>query len=276
MFWIPVISPLLEALSVEDHYEIFCIVSAVLAIVSFLFFLRHPLRLGKLYKPGTARLGIELSDVVAGTLVNLWALLAFSYTGQFLIEFRSQTFQAMAYSIVHLYRSVSHSFFRSSYSSPWPLESFLFVFVQKSIIAVLSARIFVNGLPYMSEETPFSFVCYALFFVFFALQIWFDVQLGRLRVKGDRGYKIPVGFVFNYVSCPSYVCEALMWVVWGLTFSMDFGIFAVWTWLVPMVWLRAEQTHVWYHRVFKGAYPRRRRAFFPFVDLWSPTLPLDI
>jgi hypothetical protein len=58
-----------------------------------------------------------------------------------------------------------------------------------------------------------------------------------------------------------------MWICWGFLFHMDFGIFAIWLWLLPMVYVRAEHTHRWYHRVFKAAYPKRRTSFIPFIDM---------
>jgi hypothetical protein len=276
IYWIPVISPFLDSLAVEDRYETLCIASTIFAIICFVFFMRHPLRIGKLYRPGTARLGVEFSDSFAGSLVNLWAIVSFLYTGEFFWEFRVGTFQGLSYIIVHLYRALCHSFFRSEYSSPWPLESVLFVLLQKAIVSILSARVFVNGLPYIVSESPIALLWYCLFLCLFVLQVFLDSQLARLRVKGDRGYRIPVGFFFDFVSCPSHLCEVLMWVSWGMTFSLDFGIIAIWLWQIPMVWLRAAQTHQWYHRVFKGAYPKRRRAFIPFVELWTAPLPHDL
>jgi len=98
-----------------------------------------------------------------------------------------------------------------------------------------------------------------------------DAGLSRLRFRGDKGYRVPTGAAYAYVSCPSYLLEILIWAVWGTCFDIDFGIIAVWLWLLPNIFARAESTHRWYRRTFKGQYPPGRKAMIPFIDVGSVT-----
>lgn len=90
-----------------------------------------------------------------------------------------------------------------------------------------------------------------------------DEILRRLRVHGQRGYRVPHGGLFRWVSCPNYLGEIVEW--WGfalLTWSLSGLAFAVWTTanLLP----RALSHHAWYRASFPG-YPRERRALVPWV-----------
>jgi very-long-chain enoyl-CoA reductase len=86
--------------------------------------------------------------------------------------------------------------------------------------------------------------------------------LRSLRSGDSRGRAIPRGFLFEYVSCPHYLCEILTWVAFfcvvptlaaGAFLVMGAGILTVW----------ATQRHRTYRRDFD--YPRERRALIPFL-----------
>jgi steroid 5-alpha reductase family enzyme len=66
-----------------------------------------------------------------------------------------------------------------------------------------------------------------LFLGGFAGNIWADNVLLNLRSdKEDRSYKIPRGFLYEYVSCPNYFCEVVEWLGWAIMTNSLAGIFS--------------------------------------------------
>ena len=89
-----------------------------------------------------------------------------------------------------------------------------------------------------------------------------DKILLNLRSE-KKGYHIPKGFLFKYVSFPNYLGEIIEWIAFALmTWSLAGLSFAVWTAanLVP----RAISGHRWYQKTFIN-YPKERKAIFPFL-----------
>lgn len=90
-----------------------------------------------------------------------------------------------------------------------------------------------------------------------------DTILINLRKPGETGYKIPKGFLFDYVSSPNLFGELVEWTGFALmAWNLPALTFVVWTFanLVP----RAKNHHDWYHKKFDN-YPKNRKAIFPFI-----------
>jgi 3-oxo-5-alpha-steroid 4-dehydrogenase 1 len=90
-----------------------------------------------------------------------------------------------------------------------------------------------------------------------------DSILIHLRKPGETGYKIPRGFLFDYVSSPNLFGELVEWGGFALmAWNLPALTFMVWTFanLVP----RAKNHHDWYHSKFAD-YPKERKAVFPFL-----------
>lgn len=94
-------------------------------------------------------------------------------------------------------------------------------------------------------------------------------QFAGLRSKKkvhtlDEHY-IPHGLMFNYVSCPHYFGEILIY--FGLCVLTDWYknivIIFVWTFLTHLS--MAYETHQFYHKKFKSNYPKSRKALIPFL-----------
>ncbi len=103
----------------------------------------------------------------------------------------------------------------------------------------------------------------AVFLAGFALNLWSDRALARLRAPGETGHRVPRGGPFEWVSCPNYLGEVVEWAGWALaSWSLAGLAFAVYTAanLVP----RARSHHTWYRARFP-AYPPGRRAILPFL-----------
>ena len=101
-----------------------------------------------------------------------------------------------------------------------------------------------------------------LFLIGMRINMQSDTILLSLRSK-NKGYQIPKGGFFKYISYPNYFGEILEWTAFALmTWSWAGLSFMIWTManLVP----RAIKGHQWYHQQFDD-YPEDRKAIFPFV-----------
>ncbi len=90
-----------------------------------------------------------------------------------------------------------------------------------------------------------------------------DFVLRKLRKPGEKGYKIPYGGLFKFVSSPNYFGEILIWVGFGLAiWSWPGFLFIFWTLanLIP----RGKSHHNWYKETFPD-YPEERKAIIPFL-----------
>jgi len=81
----------------------------------------------------------------------------------------------------------------------------------------------------------------------------------------STGYKIPRGDWFEYVSCPHYFSECLIY----LSICMVLGGFNyTWWWLTSYVCLTqvflAMNTHKWYQTKFED-YPQNRKMLIPYI-----------
>lgn len=104
----------------------------------------------------------------------------------------------------------------------------------------------------------------AVFAVGLAINLHADTVLLRLRAPGERGYKIPHGGLYRWVSCPNYLGEILEWCGFALACgSLPALAFAVYT--IANLAPRALANHRWYRETFGDQYPRERRALIPFV-----------
>jgi|SRR5687768_11699145 len=90
-----------------------------------------------------------------------------------------------------------------------------------------------------------------------------DGILIGLRKPGETGYKIPVGGLFKWVSCPNLLGEIIEWLGFAiLTWSMPGLVFVIWTF--ANVAPRAISHHKWYRSKFDN-YPSERKAIFPYI-----------
>lgn len=103
----------------------------------------------------------------------------------------------------------------------------------------------------------------AMFVAGTAINRWADAKLRALRKPGESGYRIPTGGLYEWITCPNYFGECLVWTGWAVATWSTAGVaFAVYTAanLVP----RALQNHAWYRSQFPD-YPIGRRAILPWI-----------
>ena len=90
-----------------------------------------------------------------------------------------------------------------------------------------------------------------------------DNILIHLRKPEETGYKIPKGWLFNFISCPNMLGELIEWAGFAiLCWNMPALAFFIWTAanLVP----RAMAHHRWYKNNFEN-YPAKRKAVIPYI-----------
>jgi steroid 5-alpha reductase family enzyme len=104
---------------------------------------------------------------------------------------------------------------------------------------------------------------FVLFGVGFIVNRHADKALINLRSGRENGYYLPSGGLFNYVSCPNYLGEIMIWAGWALsTWSLAGLAFLVWT--VANLAPRALAHHKWYFNRFPD-YPTNRKVLLPFI-----------
>ncbi|MGA1866114.1 MAG: DUF1295 domain-containing protein [Thermoplasmatota archaeon] len=102
-----------------------------------------------------------------------------------------------------------------------------------------------------------------LFIGGFLMHVRSDARIRALRKPGEKGYSIPHGGGFRFISNPNYLGEIVEWCGWALlTFSLPGASFALFTVanLVP----RAISNHRWYRQTFDD-YPQERKMLLPFI-----------
>ncbi|KAL8611918.1 hypothetical protein ACOMHN_060357 [Nucella lapillus] len=90
-----------------------------------------------------------------------------------------------------------------------------------------------------------------------------DHILRSLRKPGEKGYKIPYGGMFRYVSGANFLGEVVEWTGFAvMAGTLPAAAFAFFT--ACNVGPRACHHHRWYQEKFEG-YPKERKALIPFV-----------
>ena len=136
------------------------------------------------------------------------------------------------------------------------LSAFFFNIVNGSINGYFLSNINLHS------ESIFLITGFLLFVLGLYINISSDNKLINLR-KIKKGYFVPKGGLFKYISCPNFFGEILEWFGFALmTFNIGSLSFFIWTCcnLIP----RALAHHTWYKNKFNG-YPKERKAILPFL-----------
>ncbi len=103
----------------------------------------------------------------------------------------------------------------------------------------------------------------AMFIIGMTINVRTDTKLLALRKSNKKGYSIPTGGLFKYISCPNFFGEILEWGGFVImTWSPAALAFFIWT-LVNLL-PRALDHHKWYKSHF-DEYPAERKALIPFI-----------
>ena len=245
-----------------DNFELLVLAWLSIGLIAFITLLYIPAPYGKFAKKN-------------------WGPMITSQIGWFFMEIISPLCLVYFYTTGSVEKSLTSVIFITLWVSHYINRSIIYPLRQNKpaqmpfLIAILAfvfnvGNGFINGtflgsiqsysLEYMYN---WNFICGLILFVFGALiNIKSDNILLSLRSKSGE-YKIPKGFMFNYISFPNYFGEILEWVAFALmTWSIAGLSFMIWTManLVP----RAIAGHKWYKEKFDN-YPSDRRAIIPFI-----------
>nr|XP_010919154.1 polyprenol reductase 1 isoform X1 [Elaeis guineensis] len=90
--------------------------------------------------------------------------------------------------------------------------------------------------------------------------------LGSLREnKGADEYVLPHGDWFEYVSCPHYLAEIVIYAgILVAAGGLDITVWLLFLFVVSNLVFAAAETHRWYCHKFES-YPQSRRAIIPFI-----------
>ncbi|HOT44293.1 MAG TPA: DUF1295 domain-containing protein [Spirochaetota bacterium] len=153
-------------------------------------------------------------------------------------------------------------------SNPVPLTTVLLAFLFNMVNSYVQGR-WIFTLAPESRYTaawladPRFIIGVLLFFTGWAVNKHSDHVLAALRAPGEKGYRIPHGGLYEYVSCPNYLGEMITWLGWTIaTWSVGGIFFLLWT--IFNLGPRAFQHHAWYKKTFPD-YPAKRKALIPFV-----------
>jgi protein-S-isoprenylcysteine O-methyltransferase Ste14 len=235
-----------------------------LASVTFLMLMRVSAPYGRHERTGW---GPRIPARIGWLLMESPACLVFVpvfLTGQHAGELVPRVFLAL-WLLHYVYRTFVFPFRIRSRGRQMPLMVMALAFVFQLVNSYLNAR-YVAHFGSYSEWWLVDARCAAgvvLFLVGWAINHHSDAILLSLRASGDRGYRIPDGGLFRWVSCPNYLGELVEWIGWALLTWSPAGLaFAAFTAanLVP----RARTHHRWYKATFAD-YPPERRALLPFV-----------
>lgn len=127
---------------------------------------------------------------------------------------------------------------------------------------------FVNHPLYTAPHLMQTYVCLGLATLCQLSNLWCHVILANLRSPGEKGYKIPRGFLFNYITAANYTAEIYGWLLFGVaTQTLAVFVFAAAGTFQMAQW--ALQKHNRLRKLFDGKegrekYPRRWIMLPPF------------
>jgi len=121
----------------------------------------------------------------------------------------------------------------------------------------------INGYQ-AQQEFPLMVFGLTVFLFGLAINIFHDILLRGLRKKGEKGYRIPQGGLFEFVSCPNYLGEMIEWTGFALASGFALTPVAHAVFMCCFLGPRALQHHEWYFANFKK-YPADRKALIPML-----------
>ncbi|EGG19955.1 hypothetical protein DFA_07066 [Cavenderia fasciculata] len=162
------------------------------------------------------------------------------------------------------------------------------LFVQKHSRSRMNNLLFISGVsyylfitlspcfstPYTFNLGSFNFIPFIIFAIASYSQRQVHIILSNIRnipsviitsssQSMDKHYEIPKGFLFNYISCPHFLMEIIIYTCFFLIVpSLPFLMALIFTSLNLIH--RSIETHRWYQKQFKD-YPKSRKIIVPFI-----------
>lgn len=206
------------------------------------------------------QLGWMLMEGFAPFLISFWF-----WTGDVAKTNTSYVFYSL-YMAHYIYRSYIFPFMTNTKGKKMPL------FITGSAIGFNICNTFILGY-FLGNvggnyaDTYFTSLPFIagiiIFFTGVFINVKSDMMLINLRKPGETGYKIPKGFLFDYISCPNLFGEIVEWI----GFALMIGALPAWSfplWTAVNLIPRAIDHHNWYLEKFAD-YPKNRKAVIPYL-----------
>ncbi len=212
-------------------------------------------------KHSTKKWGKSIDNKTGWTLMELPALLTCPLTYFTIVE-------EINLSIVFIILWITHYFNRTII---YPLR--IKTKGKKIPIAIVASAFFfnmVNGffngyfltlVQFESISHMYLILGLIIFIIGFYINISSDNILIKLRTK-QKGYVIPKGKLFNYVSCPNFFGEIIEWLGFAIM-TLNPGSLSFLIWTICNLIPRSIAHHKWYQDNFEN-YPKKRKAVVPY------------
>lgn len=123
----------------------------------------------------------------------------------------------------------------------------------------------------ITQDRPYLYTVGLIFYVigqvlqFHSHKILSELRRRNDKPRGKAGYYLPHGGLFEFVSCPNYFSELVIYS--GLYMLTNLNA----NWLAILIWVYSNQVvasllnHKWYKQAFGSRYPARRKAIIPYI-----------
>ena len=111
-----------------------------------------------------------------------------------------------------------------------------------------------------------SFTCILIGFIIFIIGLYVNISSDNTLIKlrtNQKGYVIPKGGLFNYVSCPNFFGEIIEWLGFAIM-TLNLGSISFLIWTICNLIPRSKAHHSWYKENFEN-YPKKRKAVIPYL-----------
>lgn len=245
----------------SNLYNLILIPWLILAIISFLLLFKITAPYGKFSdrKYGVLinyKLGWFIQEIISPLF-----LFYFFYTGDIEKTF-IHWFLIIIWILHYINRSIIFPL-RLKKSSKMPISVILSA-IFFNIINGFTNGYYLGNLAAFSDEY-FLNINFIMGLLFFIIGVSINVNADNILIKirnQNKGYQIPNGKLYNFISCPNYLGEMIEWIGFALMcWSLPSLLFAIWT--IANLFPRAIAQHKWYKEKFN--YPKDRKAIIPFI-----------
>ena len=245
----------------SNLYNLILIPWLILAIISFLLLFKITAPYGKFSdrKYGVLinyKLGWFIQEIISPLF-----LFYFFYTGDIEKTF-IHWFLIIIWVLHYINRSIIFPL-RLKKSSKMPISVILSA-IFFNIINGFTNGYYLGNLAAFSDEY-FLNINFIMGLLFFIIGVSINVNSDNILIKirnQNKGYQIPNGKLYNFISCPNYLGEMIEWIGFALMcWSLPSLLFAIWT--IANLFPRAIAQHKWYKNKFD--YPSNRKAIIPYI-----------
>jgi hypothetical protein len=250
----------------NGYFETFIWAWIALGLITFVYLFYQPAPYGR---HTTNSWGPMIPSWVGWILMEspspiLIAFFLYLVTPPFDIDHIGVWILASLWIIHYIHRSLIQPLTNPGGNKPMPIIISLSAIFFNLMNGYINGRgLSVFGTHYGREwlTAPTTIIGLLIFAVGFVINRHADYMLLALRKPGETGYKIPYGFLYDYITCPNYFGEIVEWIGFAIAArSLPAFSFAVWT--IANLAPRAVLHHKWYLEKFPN-YPKNRRALIP-------------